>query len=130
MRKLYVVNIRCRYIIPLVASKRVHVRKKTCSNWAQMWHVLAPNTWSSDKAAVVDLICFHPTKYSLPEFLGVKNNFWRQVCWFWSRNMPESWDKWNMSRMHWSKTYKQLTFGVTVCFNGCQISCCFVAVHA
>jgi len=27
-----------------------------------------------DKEAVVDLICFHPTKYSLPEFLGVKNN--------------------------------------------------------
>ena len=29
---------------------------------------------------------------------------------------------WNMSRRHWSKAYKQLAFGVTVCFNGCQSS--------
>ena len=27
-----------------------------------------------------------------------------------------------MSRTHWSKAYKQLAFGVTVCFNGCQTS--------
>ena len=30
--------------------------------------------------------------------------------------------KWNMSVTRQSKTYKQLTFGVTVCFNGCQTS--------
>ena len=35
-------------------------------------HVLPPNIWSSENAAVVDLICFHSTKYSLQEFLDVK----------------------------------------------------------
>ena len=36
--------------------------------------------------------------------------------------MPKSWEKWNMSGMRWSKTYKQLSFGATVSFNGCQTS--------
>ena len=90
------------------------------SNWVQTWHVLLPSIQSLEQAVVVDFICFCSTKYSLQEFLGVKNNFWKQVCFFWVRNVPGSWEKWNMSRMHWSKTYKQPSFGMTVCFNGYQ----------
>ena len=36
-------------------------------------HVLSPNIQSLKNAAVVDLSCFHSTKYSLQEFLDVKN---------------------------------------------------------
>ena len=43
--------------------------------------------------------------------------------------MPESWEKWNKSGMRWSKTHKQVTFGATVCFNGCQTSKCLAAKH-
>ena len=35
-------------------------------------HVLSPNIQSLKNAAVVDLSCFHSTKYSLQEFLDVK----------------------------------------------------------
>ena len=35
-------------------------------------HVLPPNIQSLENAVVVDLICFHSTKYSLQEFLDVK----------------------------------------------------------
>ena len=35
------------------------------------------------------------------------------MCCFWVRNMPESWEKWNKSRMRWSKTYKLGTFALT-----------------
>ena len=90
------------------------------SNWVQTWHVLLPSIQSLEQAVVVDLICFRSTKYSLQEFLDVKNNFWKHVCFFWARNARESWEKWNMSRAHRSKTYEQLAFGMTVCFNGCQ----------
>ena len=108
--------------VPSVASKHVHVRKKTRSNWVQTCHVLRTNIRSLEYAAVVDLIRFRSMKYSLQEFLDVKNNFWRQVCCFWARNMPESEEKWDMSGTRWSKTYKQRSFGATVCFNGCQTS--------
>ena len=37
-------------------------------------HVLSPNIQSLKNAAVVDLSCFHSTKYSLQEFLDVKNS--------------------------------------------------------
>ena len=90
------------------------------SNWVQTWHVLLPSIQSLEQAVVVEFICFRSTKYSLQECLDVKNNFQKQVCFFCARNVPGSWEKWNMSRMHWSKTYKQLAFGVTFCFNDCQ----------
>ena len=35
-------------------------------------HVLSPDIQSVKNAAVVDLSCFHSTKYSLQEFLDVK----------------------------------------------------------
>ena len=34
--------------------------------------------------------------------------------------MPKSWQKRNMNGTRWSKTCKQLSFGATVSFNGCQ----------
>ena len=105
-----------------VASKHVHVSKKHvligckrdlfCRQTFEVWSRRLLSTW----------FFFHSTKYCLQEFLDVKNNFWRQVCCFWAGNMPESWEKWNMSGTHRSKTCKQLTFGSTVCFNGCQTS--------
>ena len=42
------------------------------------------------------------TKYSLQEFLDVKNNFPRQVCCFWAKTMHERWEKWNVSETRWS----------------------------
>ena len=60
--------------VPSVASKHVHVRKKTCSNWVQTCHVLRANIRSLEYAAIVDLIHFRSMKYSLQEFLDVKNN--------------------------------------------------------
>ena len=35
-------------------------------------HVLPPNIQSLENTVVVDLICFHSTKYSLQGFLDVK----------------------------------------------------------
>ena len=88
----------------------------------QKWHVLAPNVRSLEQGAVVDLICFCSTESVLARFLDVKNNIWRQVRCFWARNVTESCERWNLSGTRWSKTNKQLTLGVTVCFNGCQTS--------
>ena len=51
--------------LPSVASKRVHARKK---------HVLI-GCEHDMFCHVVDLICFHSTKYSLQVLLGIKNNF-------------------------------------------------------
>ena len=48
----------------------------------QLEHVLPPNIRSLELVAVIDLICFLSTKFSLKEFLGVKYNFCRQVSCF------------------------------------------------
>ena len=98
--------------------------EKTCSNWVQKWHILPPNIRSLQQAAVVDLICFRSTKkFVAKNFLEVKNNFWRQVCCFWARNRPKSWEKWNMrqSGTHWSKTFVQLTFGATAALTAVKL---------
>ena len=80
---------------------------------------------------VVDLICFRSTKYSSQDD---KKNFWscktpknnsglKQVCCFWARNITENWEE----KKRWAeradkKHVNNLTFGKTVCFNGCQTS--------
>jgi len=108
-------------LLTSVASKRVHVRKKDvligwkhdmfCHHTFEVWIRRLLST------------CFHPTKYSLQEFLEFKNNCKRQVCCFSARNMPEKWEKWKMDGTRWSTRYiKQLNFGPTVCFNDCQTS--------
>ena len=107
------------HVLPSVASKRVHMRKKHVRTGSKhdMFCRQTCEVWSKRLL----LICCRSSKYSLQEFLDVKNNFWRQVCCFWARNMPESWEKWNMSGAHWSKTYKQLTFGVTVALTAVKL---------
>ena len=57
----------------------------------QTWLVLLRSIQSLEQAAVVDLICLRSTKYSLQEFWDIKNNLWKQVFFFWSRNVPEIW---------------------------------------
>ena len=80
----------------------------TCSHWVQTWHVLPPYILSLEYMAVVDLICFRTTTYSLQEFLDVNNNFWRQVSCYWAWNKPESWKK-KYEQNVLIKTYKQIT---------------------
>ena len=77
-RDLWSRRDRVRYLLPSVAFKCVHVRKK---------HV------SLEEVAIVDLICFRSKKYFLQEFLDIKNNFWTKVCCFQLRNMCEGWEK-------------------------------------
>ena len=100
--------------IPSIASKRVNGRKKhaiiTCKHDS-----FGAKHSKFGVADVAGLICFCSTKSSLQEFLDVKNTFWRQVCCFWARNMPASWEKWNklMSVTCWS--------GATVCLTAVKI---------
>ena len=81
-----------------------------------------PNIQSLEYAAVVDLICFHSTKYSLQEFLDVSNiisggkcavSEWEIKCLRVKKS--EIW-----AERAGQKHNKQLTFGGTVCFNSCQ----------
>ena len=82
--------------------------------WRQTFEV-----WSR-RLLSTSFVFAQQNKLFFVELLEVKNNFWRQACCFWAENMPESWEKWNRGWTCWSKTCKQLTFGGTVCFNGCQ----------
>ena len=97
-----------------VAPKCVNIvrekNEKTCSikNWVQTWYVLPwiihcfeanHSMQSLEYVAVVDLrpvsrldLC-SLNKYSWQKFSDVKNNFCRQVCYFWARNMLESEEK-------------------------------------
>ena len=65
------------YILLLVASKRVQVRKNVLMIIGANMTCFAAKHSKFGVAAVVDLICFCSIKYSLKEFLDFKNNFWR-----------------------------------------------------
>ena len=110
------------YKILLVASKRVHMRRKhDLIGCKCVMSKNGPKMRSLELAAAccrLDLIRL--TKYSLQEFLDVKNNFGWQMCFFWGRN-----NTWKLKKMIYErnaliKKHKTAYLWCGVCFNDFQ----------